>query len=115
MGEADIPTFACKPGCHACCGLVPFTTPERDRVAQLRPMERWEAFGDAWVTVSALATMRCPFLAGDGCGIYAHRPAVCRLFGAVDHPLMTCPHGCGPKRKFTETQSRRILAAAAIR
>lgn len=109
-----IPDFTCKTGCHDCCGLVPFTEAEKTRAAALRPMEQWEPFMEGcWVARSALATFRCPFVTASGCGIYEARPMVCRLFGAVDHPDMTCPHGCGPKRKLTETQSRAKLAGAA--
>jgi Fe-S-cluster containining protein len=107
-----IPGFACKKGCHDCCGLVPFTAAEKDRAAAIRPLEQWEPFGDtAFVTRSALATMTCPFVTADGCGIYNDRPMICRLFGAVDAPMLTCPHGCGPARKMTDVAARRMLEA----
>ncbi len=109
-----IPTFDCKPGCHGCCGLVPFSTKEKNAAAKLRPLEQWEPFlGGAWVPTSALATFTCPFVTKDGCGIYEARPMVCRLFGAVDHPNMICPEGCGPKRKISDARSRELIALAA--
>jgi Fe-S-cluster containining protein len=109
-----IPSFTCKPGCHGCCGIVPFTTKERDRVAAIRPMEQWTLFQEgAWVPTASLQTMSCPFLNADGCGIYEQRPMVCRLFGAVDDPRMTCLHGCGPAKKLTERQSRELIARTA--
>lgn len=109
-----IPSFDCKPHCHACCGLVPFTDSEKARVQVVRPLEQWEPFvNGSWVPRAALDTFRCPFLTASGCGIYQDRPMVCRLFGAVDHPNMNCPMGCGPKRKLSESQSRAMLAGAA--
>ncbi len=109
-----IPSFACKEDCHGCCGLVPFNTKERDAIAKVRPMELWEPFVDgAWVPTAALATFSCPFLTKDGCGIYEIRPIVCRLFGAVDHPMMKCPEGCGPAKLIPEHKSRRLIARAA--
>jgi uncharacterized protein len=109
-----IPTFECKPGCHGCCGLVPFTTSERDRVAAIRPLDQWEPFVDgSWVPTAALTTMTCPFLGADGCSIYEDRPIVCRLFGSVDHPHMKCPMGCAPKRLLTDAQSRQMIKEAA--
>lgn len=62
---------------------------------------------------AALDTFKCPFVSAGGCGIYEDRPMVCRLFGAVESDLMTCPHGCGPKRKLSEAQSRSMIAEAA--
>jgi len=110
-----IPSFECEKGCHGCCGLVPFNTKERDRVAAIRPMEQWEPFVDgSWVPTAALNTMTCPFLSNGCCGIYDLRPMVCQLFGAVDHPMMTCPKGCGPAKKLTERQSREMIARAAL-
>lgn len=111
MGDRHIPTFTCRTGCHDCCGLVPFHTAERDRAAALRPLEQWEPFGDdTWLPKSALATMRCPFLGAGGCMIYDKRPIICRLFGAVDTEMMTCPHGCGPALKMTDIQARDMIS-----
>ena len=113
MGE--IPSFTCKPGCHDCCGIVPFRDAEKARIAAIRPLEQWERFdAGSWVLVSALQTMSCPFVEKGRCGIYDHRPMVCRLFGSVDHPMMACPHGCGPKRKITDAKSRKLIAEAGL-
>ena len=77
----------------------------------LRPLEQWEPFiNGSWVPRHALETFTCPFVTAGGCGIYEVRPMICRLFGAVDAPMMECPHGCGPARKLTEQQSRAKLA-----
>lgn len=109
-----IPSFTCKEGCHECCGLVPFTTAERDRVAAVRPLEQWEPFVDgSWVPSAALASFKCPFVGEGGCSIYDVRPMVCRLFGAVDHPMMKCPMGSAPEKLLTDAQSRELLRRAA--
>lgn len=111
---ASIPKFDCEPGCHACCGIVPFNKAECDAAVKVRPLEQWEPFGEgAWVPASALVTMSCPFVSGGCCTVYETRPMVCRLFGAVDHPMMTCPKGCGPKKKITDAKSREILRESA--
>jgi uncharacterized protein len=109
----DIPAFDCKPGCHDCCGVVPFSDSEK-RAAQARfPLVAWKKFGaDSWLASGALKTFSCPFVGNGGCSIYAIRPTVCRLFGAVDNELMRCPHGCGPDALLSEAQSRAALAAA---
>jgi hypothetical protein len=53
----------------------------------------------------------CAALGADGrCAVYAHRPLVCRLFGAVDHPLMRCPFGCRPAGGLLPAaEGRRLL------
>ena len=109
----SIPTFSCKSGCHDCCGLVPFSDAEKARAIAIRLLEQWERFDDrSWVATAALQTLTCPFLTKVGCGIYDIRPAICRLFGAVDNPKMTCPHGCGPMKKLTDNQAFEIIDAA---
>lgn len=108
-----IPSFSCKSGCHDCCGLVPFNDAERRSAAEKFPMEQWERFAGSWFPKSAMHSFSCPFVRDNRCGIYDDRPTICRLFGTVDHPNMTCPHGCGPKKKISEKQSYRILDAAS--
>lgn len=113
--EKAVPKFTCKSGCSDCCGLVPFLGPEKDRVSQIKPMEQWEPFQNgAWVLRSALATFTCPFVTVNGCGIYNDRPIICQLFGSVDAPTMTCPHGCGPAAKISDANARALIAQEAV-
>jgi len=88
---ASIPTFTCIPGCTDCCGPVPFSKTE------------W-----ARVPVKKTATcLDCPY-AEHGCTIYDQRPFMCRLFGAVDDPMLRCPHGCRPFKPLTQAQGNAL-------
>lgn len=55
---------------------------------------------------------KCSELTADGrCAIYEHRPYVCRAYGAVNHPYMTCPHGCEIEGgALSEKRSAELLA-----
>jgi len=80
-----IPAFACKPGCHDCCG--PVTTSSEEM---------------SWLPVKttkehdiALENLSCPHLGKDGCQVYDDRPLICRLFGTT--PSLACPNGYKPE------------------
>ena len=89
---AAIPTFDCIPGCTDCCGPVPFSPSEWDRVDHKRQA----------------TSLKCPYTNG-GCDIYQFRPLICRLFGAVDSSLLACPHGCAPVFLLPEDTAREFL------
>lgn len=107
-----IPSFACESGCHVCCGPVHFSDAERARAATHRPLLSWTRKDGRWVPTVALETHRCPFLGESGCTIYADRPTICRLFGAVED--LRCPMGCGPKprRMLSQAEAREHLEAS---
>lgn len=113
----SLPKFTCVPGCAACCkaSLVPFSQAERGRVEAVAPGHRWTPWGgDAWVLAEQLETMRCPLLgADDRCSVYDARPMVCRLYGLVDAPGMTCKHGGKAARKLSEKEGRRLMRRSA--
>jgi hypothetical protein len=79
-----IPTFACIPGCHDCCGPVTASAEEVSRLPQKSNAEH-----DA-----ALAEYNCVYLGENGCEVYAERPLICRVFGTT--PRLICPNGKGP-------------------
>lgn len=91
-----IPTFQCKTGCTECCGNVPFTKEEWD---QLTPEEQ----------ARPTQGLTCRFKGDSGCTIYDRRPMLCRLFGAVDDPKLTCWHGCRPAQPLTKIQGATIM------
>jgi len=105
-----IPTFACIEGCTDCCGPVPFSNAERAAVEARYSIMSWEKIDGMNFLTGALQTGTCPF-AQSGCQAYDLRPIICRLYGAVDHPRMRCPHGCGPETKMYLTDAE---AAALI-
>ena len=80
-----IPSFACKAGCHDCCGPVT-TSPEEMANLPVKSSAAHEA---------ALAEMNCPHLGKNGCQVYAERPLICRLFGTT--PRLPCPNGNRPE------------------
>ncbi len=89
-----IPSFQCVPGCTDCCGPVPWAKSEWAQVKDKR---------------KAKSINCCPYASSAGCDCYEYRPLICRLFGAADHPLLTCPHGCGPKEKLTDSEAREMI------
>lgn len=80
----QIPSFACEPGCHDCCGPV---TASSEEVARL-PVKSDAEHADA------LADWRCPYLGERGCSVYGERPLICRVFGTT--PRLACPRGRRP-------------------
>ncbi|MBH9303863.1 YkgJ family cysteine cluster protein [Pseudomonas aeruginosa] len=97
----QIPGFACKPGCHDCCGPVTASSEEMARL----PVKS-EAEHDA-----ALAEWNCVHLGPNGCEAYEERPLICRLFGTT--PTLPCPAGRGPEVPVAEQVERQVHALIA--
>ena len=94
---AAVPKFRCIEGCTECCGVVPISLLELARIGKR------ERVADHGVGC-------CPYSTHGSCSIHGKRPLTCRLFGAVEHPRMTCPHGRGPERKLSRGQAARLMA-----
>jgi hypothetical protein len=92
-----IPSMPCKLGCNDCCGPVPFSKQEAIN-AGINPGVGNNAIG-----------FKCMFSGAMGCNIYKDRPIMCRLFGAVDDKMLTCPHGCKPEKPLTSKESMKIM------
>lgn len=94
--RASIPSFACQPGCHDCCGPVTTSTEEMARLPRK----------SAAAQAAALAELSCPHLGDEGCQVYAERPLICRLFGTT--PRLACPNGMRPEVMIDPKIERRI-------
>jgi hypothetical protein len=95
---ARLPALKCKGLCSECCGPIMFSAKEADRMA--RKGVQAPGFDEA---------MTCTALRGTRCAIYANRPYICRLWGAIKS--MACPHGCQPARWVSEAESAAHLRA----
>ena len=91
-----IPAFACKPGCHDCCGPVTASSEEMWRLPVKSAAEH----------EAALAEYNCVHLGEKGCEVYSERPLICRLFGTT--PNLACPHGCAPDKAIDPLIERRV-------
>lgn len=90
----------CQGKCQSSCGPIPAYTPER-KLIEGRTGKKLETKGH----------MTCSMLTAAGvCSVYGIRPLICRLWGAVDHPAMKCPHGCKPQRWLTDTEAKELFA-----
>lgn len=92
-----IPTFACVPGCHDCCGPVTTSTDEMARLPVKSDAEH----------AAALTNLSCPHLGPTGCQVYAERPLICRLFGTT--PRLACPNGRRPEQMIDSRIERKIF------
>jgi Fe-S-cluster containining protein len=98
----NIPSFACVPGCHDCCGPVTASSEEMARL----PVKS-DAEHDA-----ALDELNCVHLGPNGCTVYDQRPLICRLFGTT--PSLPCPNGRGPEQMIEpriEQQIHQLIAS----
>lgn len=91
-----IPAFACKPGCHDCCGPVTASSEEMARLPVKSDAEH----------AAALADFSCPHLGDHGCQVYAERPLICRLFGTT--PRLACPNGNRPAQMIAPQIEQQI-------
>lgn len=94
-----IPDFECKPGCHACCAVVPWSQEEIGRARIDQPVKS--------VSIVPAINEPCSLLRDTGCSVYAQRPIMCRLFGTVED--LRCPEGFGPGALLSKTEAADIL------
>jgi Fe-S-cluster containining protein len=125
---ATLPNVNCKKKCQDCCGPILISKMEASRLEAKRGFIRtdsvFKAAKELWLPSPAVIesayigiknddfpnNMDCPFLDPvlGNCTVYRIRPLVCRLWGAIDHPLMRCPHGCKPDRELTNEEQRSL-------
>jgi len=82
----QIPSFACKEGCHDCCGPVTASSEEVSRLPMKSDTEHEQALNE----------LNCPYLGQNGCEVYEERPLICRLFGTIKS--LPCPNDCAPEQ-----------------
>jgi hypothetical protein len=98
---ATIPRVACRGRCAIARGAVPMTTLEAARARRADPGRRLPMIRE---------DARCIYLtARERCSVYAVRPLVCRVWGAVQR--MSCMHGCVPDRWLTDRESLALMQA----
>ena len=102
-----IPKFKCKEGCYDCCEMITMTRVEWENIEPKLCAAVSNEKGQV------LASLLCPYINDGRCSIYENRPTICRLFGAVETPRLTCPHGCGPdpESKLHHVDSLAMLSA----
>lgn len=97
--HARIPVVKnCKPGCTDCCGPVPFTPAEWNRLP--RKFRRMKPTKN---------NIECRFKGQDGCMVYDYRPTMCRLFGAADVKILRCPHGAAAEEPLSPAEAGQIV------
>jgi Fe-S-cluster containining protein len=92
------PYVACQQGCSDCCRMnVQISNLEAARIAGATGRRARDLARSVQHDNGKFAGQACPFLEGDSCSIYAHRPYVCRNHASFD----VDPYWCEPERMQT--------------
>lgn len=105
----SVPDTGCKGLCAESCGPIMASDVEEQMLLErgIRILER----NPINVLAALAVTKDCPALVDSKCTVYAVRPTICRLWGAVED--MPCPWGCVPAAgRLTHEQSKRLLRDA---
>lgn len=97
---AKLPKINCQKKCQECCGQVMMTDFEFQRIVN-------RTGRNPPIPNSLLEP--CHWLKDGGCKVYDIRPAICRLWGLVDFPIMKCPFGCVPERWLSNEEGLAII------
>lgn len=102
---ARLPAVPCKGLCAIGCGTMSLTDLEARRLqvtAHVKPRTVIKVLADGPPSTER-PRQRCIYLTpADRCSVYAQRPLICRIWGAVKG--LSCPHGCVPDRWLTELE-----------
>lgn len=78
--------FPCRKDCSECCTHVHMSFEEKKRIDMFVRKNNIELHKHKDDTV-------CPYLSKEGkCQVYAERPIICRAFGHIDTPFLTCSY-----------------------
>lgn len=115
MAYREIPAVTgCKADCGRCCGPVPWTPAEIQRLGERRPPHAMTVPAPGGppaivLLIDPTNPGRCPLLDEQKrCSAHDARPLMCRLFGAADAPGLVCPFGAAARRPLSDAQARRI-------
>lgn len=110
-------TSPCVDGCRQCCGPVPMTRAEWERVKKAYPheFEPGHLKDGTRVAVNEISVANgrriqvCPFIQDGpaGCAIYPDRPLMCRLFATTYS--MHCQLGCKASPLLTRAEYLEIM------
>jgi Fe-S-cluster containining protein len=112
--KTELPSFSCKKGCSACCGIVPWRIDEYlalpVEIKQRYPhaIDR-KKMQDAVLVFPLDGSVNCPFLKNSRCEVYEHRPVICRIFGMVNNKLLACPEGVKPSHFLKKSKADKLL------
>lgn len=81
--RVSLPVMTCVPDCGDCCGPVPITKKERNRIQAYITKHN--------VVPKYTGYLTCPFFQEGSCKVYPVRPLVCAIFGHTRK--MACPKG----------------------
>lgn len=107
---AAVPDVACIGLCQEACGpVVGLTELERNHIARqhqvVLPLSMFHP--DALASPLGVRNTQCPALDSKGdCSVYADRPTICRLWGAVE--AMACEFGCRPAGGWMSDRAARV-------
>lgn len=83
---ASIPGLKCKRKCQSYCSGIAFSRGEAQYLLT----------SGKKLPVADSTMSPCSHLLQGQCGIYRHRPLICRIWGVARS--LKCPHGCRPDR-----------------
>lgn len=93
----EVPDVECKGLCVQSCGPIAMSAAEEAVILAKH----------GCVPAASPVDQACSSLRDGRCSIYADRPLVCRVFGAVRD--LRCPFGCAPKSGLMPSREARKL------
>ena len=93
-----IPSLSCNANCRDCCGSVPVSPWEAERLGI-----------DGDKTPTKPDSTKCAFSSPKGCTVYNKRPFMCRFFGVVDDHTIQCPHGHRTGKSLSKYEAEQLF------